>query len=107
MRCSIFAFSMLGTVVRARNHETPCFGWYMMGKGFGNQSNKKPATASVVSNKVAVPSTPRKIPAVGELPEDSFSQFPPLTPEQRSTLVGAKGGDRGLPTEVSKVSHLG
>lgn len=107
MRGPFLAYAMLGTVVTAfHKHETPCFGVCMMGKGFGNQSNKKPA-ASGDSNKVAVPSsTPPKNPAVGELPEDSFSQFPPLTPEQQSTLVGAKGGDRGMPTEVSPTAHL-
>lgn len=68
----------------------------MMAKGFGNQSDRK------VSDKVAVPSLPPKVPAVGELPEDSFSQFPPLTPEQQRTLVSAKGGGPGLPAEVRR-----
>lgn len=108
MRCSMLAYVMFGTAVTAfHNHETPCFGVCMMGKGFGKSNNKPSTTAVVVSNKVAVPSsTPKKSPAVGELPEDSFSQFPPLTLEQQSTLVGAKGGGRGLPTEVSPTTLM-
>lgn len=100
MRCHVLVYVMLRTAVTAFHYydATPCFGVCMMGKGFGNQSNKKPAPTAVPTNKVA--STQTAVPAVGELPEDSFSQFPPLTPEQQRTLVGAKGGQRGLPTEV-------
>lgn len=100
MGWSFMGYVLFGTHVAAyhsNSHQTtPCFGVCMMAKGFGNQSNRK------VSDKVAVPSPPPKVPAVGELPEDSFSQFPPLTPEQKRTLVGATGGGRGLPAEVSR-----
>ncbi len=103
MGWSFIGYLLFGTHVAAYHssyHQTKtssCFGVCMMAKGFGNQSNRK------VSEKVAVPSPPSKVPAVGELPEDSFSQFPPLTPEQQRTLVGAKGGGgRGLPPEVRR-----
>lgn len=72
----------------------------MMAKGFGNQSDKKP-TSTPVSSKVVVPPPAPKSAAVGDLPEDSFSQFPPLTSEQRKTLVGVQRGGKGLPAEVS------
>lgn len=75
----------------------------MMAKGFGNQSDRKQKPLS--SQAVSPPPAP-KSPSVGDLPEDDFSQFPPLTPEQQKSLVGARGGGKGLPAEVRWVdSH--
>lgn len=72
----------------------------MMAKGFGSQSDRKQQTP--VSSKVVVPPPTPKSPVVGDLPEDAFSQFPPLSPEKQKTLVGAQvGGGKGLPAEVS------
>jgi len=72
-------------------------GVHMMAKGFGNQSDRKQRP---LSSKVVVPPPAPKSPDVGDLPDDAFSQFPPLTPEQQKSLVGARGGEKGLPEEV-------
>eukprot|EP00903_Cladosiphon_okamuranus_P008572 g8223.t1 len=75
----------------------------MAAKGFGNQSNKiEPVSSPKASSKVdvAAPLAPKR-PSVGDLPEDAFSQFPPLTEQQKKTLVGVQqGAGSGIPSEV-------
>ncbi|CAM9615876.1 unnamed protein product [Scytosiphon promiscuus] len=66
----------------------------MGGGGFGKGSKRIPA--------VAVPSSVPKQPSAGagELPEDAFAQFPPLTAQQQGSLRKAGAGGEGLPQEV-------
>lgn len=98
---SIVACIVLGqgvTALHDRNHHT-CLGFssmHMGGGGFGKESKQRMPTA------VAVPSSTPKQPVAGagELPDDAFAQFPPLTAEQQSSLRKAKGGGQGLPQEV-------
>lgn len=117
MQCMIFVFIALAPGVTAfcKNHgRSTCFALNMV--GFGNQSNRrqqestktKPPLKSVAEKQT----TPKPPLSAGELPEDAFSQFPPLSAQQQSTLQNAKdalaSGDctTGLPAEVSMIVHV-
>ncbi|CAN0085524.1 unnamed protein product [Ectocarpus sp. 6 AP-2014] len=74
-----------------------------MQQGFGKQSQSKTPAKLKTPAKAPPPAVPKQTPVrAGELPEDAFSQFPPLTQEQKQTLEKAPGGKAtDFPVEVA------
>lgn len=108
--CIALAPGVAGFCQNYQNHgRSACFALNMV--GFGNQSNRRQQEPTKtkqplrpVAEKQPTPKPPLN---AGELPEDAFSQFPPLSAHQQSTLQSAKDalasghGTTGLPAEVS------
>lgn len=77
--------------------------------GFGQGNNGREARGTKPAAKTAVEKQPTLEPPMltaGQLPDDAFSQFPPLSAQQQSTLQDAQdvldgGGLTGLPSEAS------
>lgn len=91
-----------------RRSSNTCFALNMV--GFGNQSNRRQQQeATKIKPQPLKPVAESKPPlTAGELPEDAFSQFPPLSAQQQSTLQKAKDAlppkdGTGLPAEVGTV----
>lgn len=107
--CIALAPGVAGFYQNYQNHgRSTCFALNMV--GFGNQSNRRHQESETKSPPKPVAEkqpTPKPPLNAGELPEDAFSQFPPLSAHQQSTLESAKDalasgdGRTGLPAEVS------
>lgn len=111
MRHIIFVCIALAPGVAAAFYQThgsssnTCFALSMV--GFGNQSNRRQQQAATKTKPLPPkPVAEAKPPlTAGELPDDAFSQFPPLSAQQESTLQKAEdalpsGDGTGLPAEV-------
>lgn len=100
MRCSVFLVCIALTPGVAFNPNNQAR--LRMQQGFGKQSQSKTPAKLKTPAKAPPPAVPKQTPVrAGELPEDAFSQFPPLTPEQKQTLQKARGGKAtDFPVEV-------
>lgn len=100
MRCSVLLACIALTPGVAFNPNNQAR--LRMQQGFGKQAQSKTPAKLKTPAKAPPPAVPKQTPVrAGELPEDAFSQFPPLTPEQKQTLQKAPGGKAtDFPVEV-------
>lgn len=86
----------------------PCFALNMIARGFGppKPPGKRTKAAKVpVAQAIAQKPPALKPPvAAGELPDDAFSQFPPLPRDEQDTLRKADGDGTGFPPEASSTN---
>lgn len=114
MRCFLLACTVLSLHPTHQSRHQPCFGLTMM-VGFGQSNRRSQDTTKAKAAAKAAGAKPsaesKATVAAGDLPEDAFLQFPPLSALQQSTLQRAEDALTAtrcgaLPPEVSHLASL-